>query len=211
MKKRLLASVFLVWAMSSATAGAAPLLVNTTHPLQPQNYEPPRLVEPIVPTYAAFIGKLESELTPETSAQLENLFAAASHQGIKLMLTSGYRPYDEQRQLFGRAMSNDQHQETVAPPGFSEHQTGLAADIATTDQFCAGQGCFMLTKAATWLTDHAHEYGFITRYPRDKTAITGYEYEPWHLRYVGKETATTMSSSGATLEEYLAPSCSSRV
>ncbi|MNC65163.1 D-alanyl-D-alanine carboxypeptidase [compost metagenome] len=87
-------------------------------------------------------------------------------------------------------------------PGHSEHQTGLAIDLSGTDGKCAAESCFAGTKEANWLADHAAEYGFIIRYPEGKQAITGYMYEPWHVRYVGKDIAASIAERGITLEEY---------
>src|SRR5699024_5056985 len=84
-----------------------------------------------------------------------------------------------------------------ARPGHSEHQTGLAFDLNEISDAFAG------TPEAEWLAEHAHEYGFIIRYPADKEDITGYSYEPWHVRYLGKEIAEKVYESGLCLEEYL--------
>ena len=85
----------------------------------------------------------------------------------------------------------------AAKPGHSEHQTGLAFDIGSVDR------SFANTSEAKWIEENAHLYGFIVRYPDNKTDITGYIYEPWHVRYLGKETAKKVWESGLTLEEYL--------
>ena len=89
-----------------------------------------------------------------------------------------------------------------ALPGTSEHETGLGIDVTKGDGTCAAQDCFGGTKEAAWLDAHAAEYGFIIRYPKGKDAVTGYKYEPWHLRYVGKPVAQAIKSKGITLEEY---------
>ena len=91
----------------------------------------------------------------------------------------------------------------MAAPGHSEHNTGLAADIVTPDHQMLDTA-FEQTPAFAWLSQHAAEYGFILRYPRDKTAITGIIYEPWHYRYVGVDNAAAILQSGGCLEEYLA-------
>jgi len=93
----------------------------------------------------------------------------------------------------------------AAKPGFSEHQTGLAADISATDQTCAIKICFAHTKAGRWLAANAYKFGFILRYPRGATAVTGYQFEPWHYRFVGTKLALEMHKAKATvLETYLA-------
>jgi D-alanyl-D-alanine carboxypeptidase len=205
MKRRHLASLFLLLTLlgSSSFASATPLLVNKSHPLQPLDYQPSELVEPTVPTFTMYVGKPESELEPVVADHLKRLFYAAQAQDISLILTSGYRPYAEQKMLYIQASGQNHLQEAVARPGYSEHQTGLAADVGTWDQFCAGQQCFMITKASAWLTANAHTYGFIVRYPRDKTPVTGYQYEPWHLRYVGQPTSEAIYRQNITLEEYI--------
>jgi D-alanyl-D-alanine carboxypeptidase len=88
-------------------------------------------------------------------------------------------------------------------PGTSEHETGLAIDVSGIDGKCAAEDCFAGSKEAIWLTKHVAEYGFIIRYPDGKDAITGYKYEPWHLRYVGIDIATEISDNDSTLENYL--------
>lgn len=89
-----------------------------------------------------------------------------------------------------------------AVPGHSEHETGLAIDVSGSDGKCAAEDCFGGTKEAEWLAKHAPEYGFIIRYPEGKEDITGYKYEPWHLRYVGTEISSDIAERGITLEEY---------
>ena len=90
-----------------------------------------------------------------------------------------------------------------AEPGHSEHQTGLAIDVGSYDSAVLLQTSFEYTSEFQWLKDVAHEYGFIIRYMKGKEDITGYMYEPWHLRYLGKPTAEKVYESGLTLEEYL--------
>ena len=89
-----------------------------------------------------------------------------------------------------------------AVPGHSEHETGLAIDVSGSDGKCAATDCFGDTMEAKWLAEHAAEYGFIIRYPKGKESITGYKYEPWHLRYVGVQIASEIAEQASTLEEY---------
>ena len=133
-------------------------------------------------------------------AQFDRLAAEAKSQGLNIYISSGYRSYATQSSIYqdnvtryGEAMADS----FSARPGYSEHQTGLAIDVNTIDDTFAG------TPEARWLADHAHEYGFIIRYPEGKENITGYQYEPWHIRYLGIDTATAVYNSGLTLEEYL--------
>ena len=180
------------------------VLVNKVYRL-PDNYRPADLVEPNVP----FIFSEKSEkrlLRKEAAEALEALFAAAKADGVHLAGVSGFRSHDTQKWLFEHYVKTRGEAEArrfSAMPGHSEHQTGLAIDVSGSDGRCAAEDCFAGTKEAKWLAEHAHEHGFIIRYPQGKEDITGYKYEPWHLRYVGKELAQTLVQSGLTLDEYL--------
>lgn len=136
----------------------------------------------------------------EANAALQRLQAAAAAEGYDLPLLSGYRSFDEQVVLFNRYVRKDGLELAIrysAPPGQSEHQTGLCFDVASLYR------TFATTEAGIWLDEHCAEYGFIIRYPENSESITGYMYEPWHIRYVGEETAKKIMSEGITLEEYL--------
>ncbi len=130
-----------------------------------------------------------------------NLMAAdASAQGLSLWIASGYRSYDLQKDLYTRYCNNDGKEAAdtySARPGHSEHQTGLAFDLNSIND------SFAYTAEGQWVAENCHKYGFIVRYPQGKESITGYKYEPWHLRYLGVETATAVYESGLCLEEYL--------
>lgn len=135
-----------------------------------------------------------------TLKQFKLLSEAASKDGLNIYLSSGYRSYSYQSQLYNNYVSwyGKQKADTFsARPGHSEHQTGLAIDVNTIDDSFAG------TPEAIWLENHAHEFGFIIRYQKGKEDITGYKYEPWHIRYLGVEKATDVYNSGLSLEEYL--------
>lgn len=117
-------------------------------------------------------------------------------------LISGYRSYDYQTSLYNNYVAidgEDAANRYSAKPGYSEHQTGLAFDIGELNYQ------FGETPAGIWLAQHAHEYGFIIRYPQGKENVTGYMYEPWHVRYLGDQ-ASSVYASGLTLEEYLGAS-----
>lgn len=139
-------------------------------------------------------------LDPETESQFNALSAAAAAEGLNIWLASGYRSYEFQSKIYSN-YSNLYGADTAdtfsARPGHSEHQTGLAIDVNSIDDSFAG------TPEAEWMAAHAHEYGFIIRYPKGKEHITGYKYEPWHIRYLGVDIATKVYNSGLTLEEYL--------
>ncbi|WP_450091382.1 M15 family metallopeptidase [Pseudoclavibacter endophyticus] len=146
-------------------------------------------------------------LRSEAASAVQTMFTAASAAGYALDMTSGYRSAESQTQLYEGYVA-DLGQEgadaTSARPGYSEHQTGLAADISAPDAGCVLEACFGATEAGQWLSANAWQYGFILRYPDGVTHITGYEYEPWHFRYVGAEVATAMHEQGiVTYEEFL--------
>ena len=118
---------------------------------------------------------------------------------------SAYRSYKTQQALFNRYVKRDGYEKArtySAVPGSSEHQTGLAIDVSGSSGKCAAASCFANTKEAAWLKKNSQKYGFIIRYPKGKESITGYKYEPWHLRYVGN-ISSNIQSRGITLEEYL--------
>lgn len=147
---------------------------------------------------------LPADYDPGTSSVAQNAFdnmaADAMNDGIYLFVNSGYRSYQEQVQLYTMYASErgiEEADKVSSRPGHSEHQTGLTFDVNTTEF------AFADTAEAKWLAEHCCEYGFIIRYPEGKEDITGYEYEPWHIRYVGEEQAKTITESGLCLEEYL--------
>lgn len=187
-----------------AAPSAIAVLVNKTYKL-PDNYKPDDLVEPEIP----FIFSEKSDkrlMRKEAAGALEKLVAAAKKDGVSLAGVSGFRSQATQKSLFERYVKKDGEEAArkySAVPGHSEHQTGLAMDVSGSDGKCAASDCFAGTKEATWLDAHAHEHGFIIRYPKGKEDITGYQYEPWHLRYVGAEMAKEIHDEGITLEEYM--------
>lgn len=174
-------------------------LVNLQYQL-PEGYEP---------TLAAAVEggsvQLDSRVAPFYAA----MYAAARADGCILTPYSGYRSFARQKENFNRRVSSyveqglsetaakEKTQTRILPPGCSEHNMGFAMDVVS------ASADFVETKEFTWLTEHAHEYGFILRYPENKTDITGVMYEPWHWRYVGEKAANEMRESGQCLEEYL--------
>ncbi|MFP5415600.1 MAG: M15 family metallopeptidase [Actinomycetes bacterium] len=143
-------------------------------------------------------------LHPDAWAAFQELSAAATRDGLTVTLRSGYRSYAAQEGSFRRALQ--QYDEATArryfaEPGASEHQTGLALDAWDGRNRGAA---FARTPQAIWLAAHAHEYGFIVRYPPGKTEVTGYAWESWHLRWVGHQVAAAFGpNSTLTLEEHL--------
>lgn len=167
---------------------------------------PVTLVKPdVMPTKEGYAENIY--MRPEAAGALEELFAGAAQEGITLYATSGYRSYSTQKAIFERKldrMSEKAANASVAKPGYSEHQTGLAMDVE--GQTTLGTGlteAFGTSPEGIWLAAHCHEYGFIIRYPEGKTKITGYIYEPWHIRYVGKEAAAEIKALDVTFEEYI--------
>lgn len=156
------------------------LIANKRYPL-PQNYAP-------------------GGITSEVKSAFNTMKQAMAAQGMSLYISSGYRSYQYQAGLYQKYVSRDGKNAAdrySARAGYSEHQTGLAFDVNQIND------SFANTAEAKWLAAHAHEYGFIIRYPKGKEDVTGYQYEPWHLRYLGKETAKAVYDSGLCLEEYL--------
>lgn len=175
------------------------LLVNPWHPI-PEDYKP-ELTE-------LWNGEsVDSRIYPDLQAMFDDARAA----GLEPYVTSGYRTNQVQQSLMDEEIADYIAQgyseeeaeriagQWVAAPGTSEHQIGLAVDISMENT--GTQGTSDVWK---WLMDHSYEYGFILRYPEDKSDITGISYEPWHYRYVGKEAAEEIYRRGICLEEYLA-------
>jgi D-alanyl-D-alanine carboxypeptidase len=172
----------------------------------PDGYKPADLVEPNIPFI--FAEHDEKRLMRKEAAQaMEKMVAGALKDGVHLAGVSGYRSYETQVGLFNyyvQTQGEELARKYSAEPGHSEHQTGLAMDVSGTNGKCAADDCFAGTPEAIWLQAHGAEYGFIVRYPKGKEEITGYAYEPWHMRYVGVAMAQEIMSKGSTLEEYYA-------
>jgi LAS superfamily LD-carboxypeptidase LdcB len=130
---------------------------------------------------------------------LNKMIAAAKKDGITLTIVSGFRSYSTQKSIYNNYVSRDGKAEAdrySARPGYSEHQTGLAFDMNSLSQ------SFENTPEGKWLAANCYKYGFIIRYQKSKESITGYMYEPWHVRYLGTELAEKVYDSGLCLEEY---------
>ena len=134
------------------------------------------------------------------------MFAAfTAETGLHLQSQSAYRSYAAQVRVYTagvRAHGQDATDASIARPGSSEHQTGLAIDVSATPSTCALSACFADTPHGRWLAGNAWRFGFLLRYPADKVQVTGYEFEPWHFRFIGVGLATEMHTTRvATLEE----------
>lgn len=178
------------------------VLVNKSTPID-LAYAPTDLV---LPTVAYRTDKSQEEVMVRAALvePLAKLFADAKTAGFDLMIGSAYRSSKLQETYFNsysRAHGQEEAEKISAHPGTSEHQLGLAIDLTTTDRTCYLVECFGETPAGKWLAGNAHRYGFILRYPAGKSQITGYNYEPWHFRYVGVPVATAVYESGLTYEE----------
>ncbi len=188
---------------STDTPGSLWWVVNKKRPL-PEGYVPSELVVPKVSLRLA--GSAEQmQLNKVTANATEAMFAAAQQQGIKLMLASGYRSEAYQRQLYNGYVATDGQEaadRSSAKPGTSEHQTGYAMDVCAAGSNCELVQSFGATDTGKWLAQHANEYGFVIRYQQGKESVTGYEYEPWHLRYVGSDLANELYKNGQTIEEF---------
>ena len=147
---------------------------------------------------------LPADYNPGVSSEAESAFeemqSAAADEGLNIYISSGFRSYDYQAGLYQRYVERSGKAEAdrySARPGHSEHQTGLAFDLNTIDS------SFADTDEYEWMKKNCADYGFIIRYPENGESITGYMYEPWHIRYLGVDTAKKVYESGLTLEEYL--------
>ena len=180
-----------------------PVLINKQNML-PDGYTPNDLVYTTIP----FVFQEKNEkrkMRSEAAAAIAKLFLEAKQQGISLLGVSAYRSHSAQVTLFNYYVKKDGYEKArtySALPGTSEHETGLAIDVTGGNGRCPAEDCFANTPEANWLQKNVAAYGFIIRYPNGKAQITGYKYEPWHLRYVGHAIATDIMSKGITLEEY---------
>lgn len=144
------------------------------------------------------------KLSKETFDAFLKMFNDAKKEDLTLIVNSSYRGYEEQKEIYDyyESIGGEEYaNEIAAKPGFSEHQTGMAIDIQT---YGSSAKTFETFEEFKWLSQNAHKYGFILRFPKDKTYLTGYEYESWHYRYVGVEAATYIYENNITFEEYYA-------
>ena len=144
------------------------------------------------------------QVTNNTKTAFEKMCDDASKENLTIKAASTYRTYDYQNTLYTNYVTTDSKENAdtySARPGHSEHHTGLALDISNVSLPYSDFGS---TKEYEWVTKNAHLYGFIVRYPEGKTSITGYIYEPWHIRYVGIDVATYIYTNDITFDEYYA-------
>lgn len=179
--------------------GGRLFLVNRDYVLS-ADYVPDDLVKPDVRASSSAVL-----MRREAARALEEMFAAAREKGLSLVAVSGYRSYMTQKNIFARKVSNVGKAKAllyVAPPGTSEHQLGLAMDLGTVKSQSLNAS-FGSTREGQWVNEHCHEYGFIIRYREEWTEITGYAFEPWHVRYVGRFHARFIHEADVPLEYYV--------
>ena len=174
------------------------MLVNKFNYLD-ENYAPDDIVKVSVQ-----FAYGDNEIKKEVYEKFRSMYNDAKKEGLYLIITSSYRDYNFQKELWDSYANQkgDEWADSVsARAGYSEHQTGYTLDIVT---YNANMSSFEKTDEFKWLQDNAYKYGFILRYPKDKEDITGYSYESWHYRYVGKDVATKIKKLGITFDEYYA-------
>jgi D-alanyl-D-alanine carboxypeptidase len=177
------------------------VVVDKLRPFTPVDYAPADLVDVPVP----FANP--PQMRKEASDAVVALFSAfTAETGLALQSQSAYRSFDTQTTVYNRdiaTLGQAGADLSTARPGTSEHQTGLTIDISAQPGLCSLSACFGDTPHGAWLAAHAWRFGFLLRYPADKVPITGYEFEPWHYRYIGVDLATEMHNTGvSTLEEF---------
>lgn len=161
--------------------------------------------------YAVELTRLDNGERVDTRIYpaLQEMFEGAEEDGVYMTVVEGYRTQEDQQELLDEKVAEYQEkvrfefvarwlaEKWVAVPGTSEHQLGIAVDINADGVNSTGSEVY------TWLAEHAYEYGFIQRYPENKTEITGINYEPWHYRYVGEDVALKIYEEDICLEEYI--------
>lgn len=172
------------------------MLVNKYYYLT-EDYEP----DDLITLTSKYNTGVNSKMRKEAAERFMKMSDAATLDNITIKNASGYRSYKYQVNLYNNYVERDGKKAAdtySARPGFSEHQTGLTSDINQIDN------SFENTDAFKWLQENAYKYGFILRFPKDKEDVTGYQYEPWHYRYVGEYVAEKIHDENLTLEEYYA-------
>jgi len=182
------------------------VVVNKQRQISPLKYQPASLEFPAFPK-PKVQNPFGLQMREEAAAATVELATDMAEAGKgTLILNSGFRTYKNQQGLYNRTRDTRGlavAEKLSARPGHSEHQLGLAADFSVKGEGCVIMVCFGKTESGMWLAENAHEFGFVLRYPKGFKPITGFQYEPWHFRYVGMELATEMKTKGVrTLEEF---------
>lgn len=183
-------------AMPDKDISGSLFLVNRGHVISEDYVPQVRTVE--------VIGMKQS-MRADAAAALEEMFKAAKAEKAALSSVSGYRSYAKQKTIYARKQQTVDEataDSLVALPGTSEHQLGMAMDVAKANGSQLNSG-FGKTKPGKWVAENAYRFGFIVRYQEGKESITGYAFEPWHIRYVGREHAKAIFESGEPMEVYI--------
>ena len=179
------------------------MLVNKTHPVD-ENYKPEGLKD--IKYFASDRDPSTRYMVGDAADKFHELVEAAAEDGYTIVMTTAYRSYGFQTILWNNYVAKHGEEKAntfSARPGQSEHQTGLCTDVSSPSVNYQLTTKYGETPEGMWLAEHAHEYGFIIRYLKGKEDISGYQYEPWHIRYVGVEAASYIYQEQITLEEYL--------
>jgi D-alanyl-D-alanine carboxypeptidase len=182
------------------------VVVNKQRQISLLKYQPAALAFPAFPK-PKVQNPFGLQMREEAAVAVVELAKAMAEAGKgTLILNSGFRTFKNQQGLYNRTRDSRGlavAEKLSARPGHSEHQLGLAADFSVKGQGCVIMVCFGKTEAGIWLAENAHQYGFVLRYPKGYKPITGFQYEPWHFRFVGIELAIEMEAKGIkTLEEF---------
>lgn len=190
-------------ALQEAAEKGLLILVNKQHPID-QAYKPDDLTK--IKYFVSDRSETTRYMRAEAAEAFHLLVEKAAEEGLELRMTTAYRSYDFQKILFdnyvereGEAAANTYS----ARPGQSEHQTGLSTDVSSPSVDYQLSNDYGRTEEGKWLAANAHRFGFIIRFPQGKEEITGYQYEPWHIRYVGLFAAKEIYERNLTLEEFL--------
>lgn len=189
--------------LESAAERGLLILVNKENSVG-KSYKPEDLTA--IKYYASDRSAASRYMRKEAADAFHRLVEEARAEGVEVLMTTAYRSYEFQQILYNNYVANEGQEAAdtfSAKPGKSEHQTGLAVDVSAQSVGYQLTTEFENTKEGKWLAENAHKYGFIIRFPKGKEDITGYMYEPWHLRYVGGFAAQEIYEQGITLEEYL--------
>lgn len=182
-------------------------LVNKDN-LLPSNYIPNNLIilDDNENNFHKYVDPtLKPMIRADILTDLLNMFEEAKNNGYYIIVDSGYRSYSYQKDILDKKIKEvgeEKAHQIVAIPGSSEHQTGLCIDIAYLYNKIYNDNVTENDEEVKWLIENCYKYGFILRYPKGKEEITGYIFEPWHYRYVGKKLAKTLHKNHETLEEY---------
>jgi len=180
------------------------ILINKEN-LLPNDYVPETLIEVHEPMGSKIDPTYINRIDKEVYLHFKEMQQAALKEGYEIFIDSSFRSYEYQERVFNKTALEkgfDYATKYVAPPGGSEHQTGLAFDIIFRRNGEMIEEQLETDPEIIWLFNNAHKYGFILRYPKGKEDITGFNFEPWHFRYVTKELAEKLYTNGETLEEY---------